>query len=173
MKYLIYIVLGIFALIFLLYVIYFFLLSKLKKINKKIYKYKFQEVTREKNILIIYQPSRHKTTSKICELLKEIIDNKGYGYRIETLSKEKTDYNKYLNVIFISPVYFGHIHDEFLSELKNKKIANLTIIYNGLNAESDNEDKEVKNISKSNYNKIKLHTNDIDQVKNFIERIIK
>lgn len=172
MKFLLYIVVGISALILVLYLIYFCLLIKLKKINKKIYKSKVEEVIRKTNILIIYQPSRHKTTFKISELIKKVAYDKGYGYKIQTLSKENTHYDKYEKVVFIAPVYFGSIHDEFLVKLSEDKIKNLIIVYNGINLDDVSEDNEVGKIIKNRYNKIKLHTNDIEKVNQFLERII-
>ena len=72
MKYILYIFGGIVGLLILLCVIYFVLLVKLKNLNIKLHK-KVEDtnLSDDKNVLIIYQPSRHKTTVKIKDLVKE------------------------------------------------------------------------------------------------------
>ena len=79
--------------------------------------------------------------------------------------------DKYKRVLFVATVYFGAIHNEFLKKIMEVKFKNLTIVYNGLNKESSKEDEFVKKYL-NKYNKIKLHTDDIDSVKEFIQKEI-
>lgn len=170
MKTIMYVIAGILGLIAFLTLIYILLLSKLRKINAKIYRYKQEKNFSKDNVLIVYQPSRHKTTNKIVDLIKEIISKKGYGYNIHTLTEELESYNEYKYVIFVAPVYFGEINQNFMRILSKVKIKNLLIVYNGLNSNSENEDVKAKQISLSKYKKIKVHTTDIDLVNEFINK---
>ena len=159
------------ALLLIMITLYILLIKRVRDSNTKIYKFKTEENIKEENILIIYQPSRHKTTEKIVELIKEEINNTEYGYVIHTLDEKKENYDKYKRVLFVAPVYFGAIHNEFLKKIMEVKFKNLTIVYNGLNKESSKEDEFVKKYL-NKYNKIKLHTDDIDSVKEFIQKEI-
>ena len=170
MKLLIYIIIGAIGVILVLGVVYFILLFKLRNINNKIYKLKKEELIKENNVLIVYQPSIHSTINNLVELIKEEVINKGYGFVKHTLSKQAEDYSKYKYVIFVAPVYFGQVHNEFINKLSNQKIKNLLIVYNGLNKESDRENKELTKGSVNKYKHIKLHTEDINDVKEFIKR---
>lgn len=163
------ILIGILVFIILLIVIYFVLVYKLRKINLKIYKYKEEIDLKEKNILLIYQPSRHGTTLKIVNKIKENITSKGYGYQIETLAAKKHNYDSFRYVILIMPVYFGQVNLEFVNIVRNNKIKNLLVVYNGMN-ETNNEDNFVKKYSLSKYKKIKTHTNDIELLDHFISK---
>lgn len=165
-----YIIAAILGSVAFLTLVYILLLLKIRKINLKIYKYKHESVEKENNVLIIYQPSRHKTIYKIVELIKKEIVDKNYGYHIHTLNKSLENYSQYKYVILVAPVYFGDINENFHNILSNAKIKNLMIIYNGLNANSDNEDSKVNQISISKYKKIKVHTMDIELVNEFINK---
>jgi predicted Holliday junction resolvase-like endonuclease len=165
-----YIIIAVVILIAILSIIYFFLIGKLRKMNTKIFKYKEEVELKTNNVLIVYQPSRHKTTIKIKDLVKEELLKKGYGIKAHTLNKKNETYSEYKYVIFIAPVYFGEINKEFINKVRNNKINNLIIIYNGLNNESNNEDKLVSKEIKSKYHKTKLHTSDIELVKEFLNR---
>ena len=156
------------GIILLLIVIYFILLWKLKEMNNKIYRYQEEVDLLENNVLIVYQPSRHKTTSKIKDLIKAEVSNKGYGNKCHTLTKEGEDYSKYRYVVFVLPVYFGQVNQEAIRVLANHKIKNLLIVYNGL-SESNNEDLMIKKVV-NKYSWIKVHTKDIDLVKEFINK---
>ena len=173
MKFLIYIIIGVIGLLLLLGLIYFILLYKLKNLNTKISRRRKEEHLKENNVLIVYQPSIHKTTIKIASLIKEEILNKGYGYTYLTLNDSNEEYSKYKYVFFVAPVYFGQIHNEFINKVSKNKIKNLLIVYNGLNFESNKEDEDLKKVSISNYKMIKLHTNDIDTLKDFINKEVK
>lgn len=171
MKLILYIFGGIVGVLFLLCIVYFLLLIRIKNINKRIYKKEEElDLKDRSNVLIIYQPSKHKTTAKIKDIIKNYIINKEYGYKITTLTNNEEDYSKYVKVIFIMPVYFGEVHLEFLNKLNKNKIKNLSIIYNGLNQNSDNEDNLVKKYCISRYSKIKLHTKDIEDVISFLNK---
>jgi len=165
-----YIIIGVLILLIALCLLYFALVFKLKGVNKRIFKYEEEEIIKDKNVLIIYQPSRRKTTTKIKELVKEEILSKGYGIKVHTLTRIDEDYSKYKSVVFITPVYFGEVNVEIINKIRNNKMPNLIIIYNGLNKESENEDKLIKGNSASKYKKIKLYTNDIERVKEFIKK---
>jgi hypothetical protein len=173
MKFLLYVGIIVLVLIVLLAIVYFALLFKLKNINSKVYKYNEEENLKDNNVLIIYQPSRHKTIQKIVDKIKKNIVEMNFGYRIHTLSKQYDDYNEYKFVIFVVPVYFGEIHEEFINKISRVKIKNLLIVYNGLNNNSSNEDRLVNEKSLSKYKKIKLHTTDIDNVNDFIKKEVK
>ena len=164
------ILLAILAIIVLLYVL---LIKKFNRLNRKIYKFKEEKNLKEENMLIIYQPSKHKTTLKIVENIKGVLDNKNYGYVIHTLTDKLENYNNYKKVIFVAPVYFGEIHLEFYKKIVMHKFNNLIIVYNGLNKESNKEDSITEKYSKNKYAKIKLHTEDIELVKEFINKEVK
>ena len=170
MKYFIYGCFAILLIIIILAIIYFLLLIRLKGINKRIYRYKEENEIKDNNVLIVYQKSLHETTYKIASLVKDTILNKGYGYSLHTLSKKIDTFQDYKYVILVMPVYFGEINEMFINIVKNYKIKNLVIIYNGLNKESNNEDKIVKNNSINKYKKIKVHTEDINDVVSFIDK---
>ena len=68
------------AFIILLLIVYFFLLFKLKNINNKIFRYKEEKNIKDQNVLVVYQPSRHKTTSKIANLICEKVKLKEGGF---------------------------------------------------------------------------------------------
>lgn len=165
-----YIIIGIIVLLALLAAVYFFLIFKLKNLKDKIYKYKEEKIIKEKNVLIIYQPSRHGTINKIKNLVKDEVIKKGYGVNVHTLCKEEDEYNDYQYTVFIVPVYFAEVNVELVNKVKSRKIKNLIIIYNGLNMESSKEDELVKKNSLSKYSKLKLHTNDIENVLEFINK---
>lgn len=170
MKNLIWIAIGIIlTLLVVMSVLYVFAILKVRNTNSKIYKYKKEELLKEKNVLVIYQPSTHHTTQKIVEIIKNVLNDTDYGYLIHTLDKNPEDYKSYEKVILVVPVYFSSIHKEFLNILKSSRIDNLIIIYNGLNKENNDEDKEVKNYVKK-YSKIKTHTEDIELLDEFIKR---
>ena len=95
---------------------------------------------------------------------------KGYGYTSEVLSKKNYDYLPYKYVIFIAPVYFGQIHNEFIKKISTTKIKNLLIVYNGLNKESNNEDVQIKKLSINKYRKIKVYSDDNEAIREFIKR---
>ncbi len=171
MKYIMLILGIILVLVILLTIVYFVLIFKMGKINLKLYKKKEEIDLKDKhNVLIVYQPSRRKTTFKIKELIKNYLVKKGYGYKITTLNKDDEDYKKYEYTIFVMPVYFGEVNREFFVKLHTSKIKNLIVIYNGLNENSNNEDALVKKASVSKYSKIKLHTKDVDRVIEFLTK---
>lgn len=171
MNFIWYLILIVLGLIVVLGIVYLLLLSKLKNINKKLYRYEEETfLNNEKNVLIIYQPSRHKTTTKIKEIIKDEIIKKGYGAKIQTLSPNNEKYSEYKYTIFITPVYFGEVNEEIINKVSNNKIKNLIIVYNGLNAESSNEDMLLSKKCLSKYSKIKLHTSDIENVREFINK---
>ena len=73
---------GLFCLLAILIILYVILIRRFRNINVKLYKYKKEELIKDKNVLIIYQPSRHQTTYKIVERLKNLINNSSFGYVI-------------------------------------------------------------------------------------------
>ena len=168
---------NIFAIVFLvilgillvLIVLYVFLINRLRRMQTKIFSYKEEVELKEKNVLIIYQPSKHKTIQKIVELVKEEVAKKNYGYKVHTLSKKKEEYKDYKYVIIVAPVYLGDIHREWLNVITDKNINKLVVIYNGLNDKSNAEDEIVSKTVKK-YAKIKLHTTDIENVRPFLEK---
>lgn len=162
-----FIILG---LLFLLLIVYFFLVFKLRNINNKFFRYKEENDLKNDNVLVVYQPSKHKTTLKIANLICSVINEKGYGYVKHTLSRDDDKYKEYKYVIFVLPVYFGEVHNEIINKIGKHKFNKLIIVYNGLNKDSNNEDKNVKSHSLSKYSKIKLNTENIDDIKTFIER---
>jgi len=87
------------------------------------------------------------------------------------LDGKKENYDKYKRVIFVAPVYFGAIHNEFLRKVMGHQFKNLVVIYNGLNEESNKENEFVKKYV-NKYSSIKLHTKDIETVKDFMKREI-
>ena len=165
-----YIIAGVLGVIAFLTIVYILLLLKIRKINLKVYRYKKEIVNKENNVLVIYQPSRHKTTFKIVELVKKVLIDKNYGYNIHTLNENLENYSQYKYVVFVAPVYFGEINKNFINNLSTSEIKNLLIIYNGLNKDGENEDLKVKEISLSKYKKIKVHTTDIELVEDFINK---
>lgn len=162
-------VIGI-GLVVVLALLYLFLMFKLKNINNKIYRYKETKNLKDKNILIIYQPSRHKTISKIVNLIENKVSEKGYGTKIHTLTRNDENYDLYKYVIFVVPVYFAEVNNELINKVKNHKFNKLIVIYNGLNKDSNNEDKSVKKNSINKYSKIKLNTQNIENVNDFIDK---
>ena len=103
--------------------------------------------------------------------IEEIAKTK-YGYVIHTLDDKIENYDKYKRVIFVAPVYFGNIHNEFLKKVYQCRITNLIMVYNGLNKESNKEDEFVKkNINR--YKKIKLTTDNIELIKEFMVKEIE
>lgn len=173
MNFLWYIIFAILGLIILLALIYFILLYKLKNLNIKLSRYRVEKDLKENNVMIVYQPSRRGTIEKIVEQIKSCLNEKNYGYVVSTLSEKEEDFNNYKYTIFVAPVYFGEIHKRFIEIINRKKIKNLIFVYNGLNVDSNNEDKIVKDHSLSTYKKIKLHTNDIEMIKEFIFKEVK
>ena len=153
----------------ILIVLYIILIRRVRNINVKLFKYKKEEQLKQNNVLIIYQPSRHKTTYKIVEKIKEVLSENEYGYLIHTLDNKLEDYSKYKKVVFVAPVYFGEVHIEFIKKVMTHKFNNLSIVYNGLNEDSNKEDEYIKKYV-SRYSKIKLHTKDIEKVKNFVKK---
>jgi len=159
------------SMLLIMAVLHILLIKKVRDSNTKIFKYKQEEKIKEENVLIIYQPSRHKTITKIIDLIKEELNNTEYGYLIHTLDGKKENYDKYKRVIFVAPVYFGAIHNEFLRKVMGHQFKNLVVIYNGLNEESNKENEFVKKYV-NKYSSIKLHTKDIETVKDFMKREI-
>ena len=173
MSFLWYVIFAVLGLALILSLVYFLLLQKLRRLNIKLYKRKVETNLKNENVLIVYQPSRRGTINKIVDNIKESLQQKQYGYVTSTLSNINEDYNNYKYTIFVMPVYFGEVHARYINIVNTTKIKNLLIVYNGLNLESNNEDKNVKNSSLSIYKKIKLHTTDIELVKEFINKEVK
>lgn len=160
------------VLLVVMILLYAAIILKVRATNRKVYRYREEKNLKEENVLIIYQPSKHKTTNKIVDNIKQTLEDTRYGYFIHTLNEVVEDYSSYKKVIFVAPVYFGEIHLEFLRKILHCKINNLIMIYNGLNKESNKEDEFVKkNIRR--YSKIKLYTEDIERVKEFIKKEVK
>ena len=173
MKFILWMCAILLAIIVILYLLYIILAKKLLNINNKIYSYYEENNLKERNVLIVYQPSKHKTTKNIVKIIKEELDKENFGYKVHTLASSNDSYADYKKVIFVIPVYFKSVNNHFLELIKNKKIPNMLIIYNGLNKEDNSEDELVKKVSISKYNKIKLHTTDLDDVREFISREVK
>ncbi len=160
------------GLLLIMVALYISMIMRIRGFSRKVYKYKEEKNLLNKNVLIIYQPSKHQTTYKIVENIKEVLNAKGYGYFIHTLTEDVENYGEYEKVIFVAPVYFGEIHLEFLKKVMNCKIDNLIMVYNGLNKESNKEDEFVERHIKK-YSKIKLYSEDIERVKEFIDGEVK
>ena len=124
------------ALLALMTILYIALIGRVRNVNTKIYKYKEEKDLKEENVLIIYQPSKHNTIQNIVVYIREEIAKTKYGYVIHTLDDKIENYDKYKRVIFVVPVYFGNIHNEFLKKVYQCRITNLIMVYNGLNKES-------------------------------------
>lgn len=158
------------SILFFLVAVYFFFLFKIKNLNNKIYKYKEQSDLKEKNVLIIYQPTRRKTTSKIVERIKTQILDKNYGYKIVTLNPIFAEIDQYKYVIFVLPVYFSNVNKHAKSLLEKCKKNKVIIVYNGLNREKCPEDETLRKQIKLKYESIKLHGDDLENVDDFIKR---
>lgn len=98
------------------------------KANNKDYGDHNQVLTSEKQnakkALVVYQPSRGKTTNKIAESLAKGINQSGYEVTINYPGKHMSkDISQYSIVVFGSPVYIGKTSTTLSDYMKSIKIS--------------------------------------------------